>query len=255
VGKIWLWPNLLSLDAPLVALLWQVLFIRCFHSEASAIPSVLLVLAVWLIYVADRVLDGWAGRGSMPRHQFYRRHRRALVPLWIAVMAAASALSWTRLNPDLLHRGLALIGLVGTYFAAVHLSPHLPWPKEAAVAVIFALGTSLASWNDIHHAGDIAAIGLFSVLCWINCMAIDQWESRRGTGIPVGVVAGAVGAGALALVWLHRPVIGNVEMASALAFLCLDRARHWLSTDALRVLADAALLTPLMVLPFTGIRA
>jgi len=37
---------------------------------------------------------------------------------------------------------------------------------------------------------------------------------------------------------------GGAEMASALAFLLLDRGRRRFSADALRVLADAALLSP-----------
>jgi hypothetical protein len=30
VKRVWLWPNLLSLDAPVVALLWHILFARSF---------------------------------------------------------------------------------------------------------------------------------------------------------------------------------------------------------------------------------
>ena len=86
--RIWLWPNLLSLDAPLVALLWQILFIRCFHAanpaSSSILTSALLVSVVWLIYAADRALDAWRGSGLRPRHEFYRRHWRALLPIWIA---------------------------------------------------------------------------------------------------------------------------------------------------------------------------
>ena len=72
-SRPWLWPNLLSLDAPIVALLWQLLFIRCFHGSLGVLPAVLLAIAVWLIYVADRMLDAWRGLTKQPRHEFYRR--------------------------------------------------------------------------------------------------------------------------------------------------------------------------------------
>ena len=64
MDQLWLWPNLLSLDAPIVALLWQILFARCFHARVETLPSVLLVLAVWLIYAADRTLDSWTRIGA-----------------------------------------------------------------------------------------------------------------------------------------------------------------------------------------------
>ena len=48
-SRPWLWPNLLSLDAPVVALLWQLLFVRCFHGSLGTLPAALLAVAVWLI--------------------------------------------------------------------------------------------------------------------------------------------------------------------------------------------------------------
>jgi hypothetical protein len=59
-------------------------------------------------------------------------------------------------------------------------------------------------------------------------------------------------AAAFLLLYEHRPVLGGAEMASALAFLLLDRARFRFSADALRVLADAALLSPVFFLPLAG---
>ena len=262
-----MWPNLLSLDAPLVAVLWQALFVRCFHATGDALPAVLLVLAVWLIYAADRALDAWAGTGRRPRHEFYRRHWRAVLPVWTAVLAIAGWLAWTRLAPPLFQRGLLLLAGVMMYFAAVHFSPEgfrRAWPKEAAVAILFALGASLAALSRIRSTGDAVSILLFSCLCWINCVAIEQWEQRdpfgsrapllsRLCGWPIGAAAACVALAALLLPLLHRPVLGEAETASALAFVLLDRARRHFSADTLRVLADAALLSPVFFLPVAGV--
>src|SRR5579864_3623593 len=101
-SRPWLWPNLLSLDAPIVALLWQILFTRCFRAPLNPVASALLAFAVWLIYVADRTLDvqGAACEPLTSRHLFYRLHWRALAPLWIAVLAVSGWLALTHLSED-----------------------------------------------------------------------------------------------------------------------------------------------------------
>jgi len=260
--KIWLWPNLLSLDAPFVAVLWQVLFVRCFHVASDAVTSVLLVTSVWLIYAADRALDAWRGERSSPRHRFYHAHWRTLLPVWMAVLSASAWLALTELPPALLRRGSGLMAVVLIYFALVHgvgrRAPAL-WSKEASVGLVFALGASLAAWTNVRTIADAAAIVLFFVLCWINCAAIQKWESSDFSGTGLGAMHGnssAVSFGAVgvalvagALLCMDRPILGGAELASACAFVWLDRARRRLSPDALRVLADVALLSPMVFLP------
>lgn len=251
MDRIWLWPNLLSLDAPLVALLWQILFARCFHARVDPLPSLLLVLAVWLIYAADRTLDAWTGSAARPRHEFYRRHWRALLPLWIAVLAAGFALAWIRLTPKLFLSGLALGGAVLLYFVLLHLG-IFQRTKEAAVAALFAVGATMSAWPNIRSAADVEAIILFSCLCWINCVAIEHWEGESKW--PIAAAAGFVAIAAAALLFSSRPILGWAVVASALCFVLLDCERRHFSRDALRVLADVALLSPLFLLPIAGMR-
>jgi hypothetical protein len=247
--RFWLWPNLLSLDAPIVALLWQILFARCFHADVPAVAAALLVLAVWLIYAADRVFDARGG-SKLPRHEFYRRHWRTVLPIWTAAFAFATWLAWTHLPTPLLRRGALIAVAVALYFTVVH-AVRRTWPKELAVAILFALGATVAAWNAIRSAADVEVVVLFSCLCWINCMAIEKWE-RRGFHWPIGIAATVVAAAA-AFTCVDRPVLGGAEIASAIAFIFLDFRRRRISADALRVLADVALLTPVLFLPFAGI--
>jgi hypothetical protein len=258
-ARPWLWPNLLSIDAPIVAVLWQILFARCFHAAVSPLAAVLLVSAVWLIYAADRMLDALREKldrtVGLPRHEFYRRHWPIVTPVWIAVLGVAGWLAWTRLPAEIFERGVALATAVTLYFFAVHRL-RWTWPKELAVGILFALGASLAAWGMVRSAVDAAAIVLFSGLCWINCVAIERWEKEnreRGAAVewPVGAAALCVAVLAV-LVCAHRPVLSAAEAASALAFVALDRGRHRFSRDALRVLADVALLSPLLFLPIAG---
>ena len=293
--KFWLWPNLLSLDAPFVAVLWQILFLRCLRVTADAVPLILLVASVWLIYAADRALDAWRGDCPSPRHRFYRAHWRSLLPVWTAVLAAAAWLALTQLPPILLRRGLFLSAAVVVYLAIVHgwkwrLRPkkgtdhsvpsrtfliacatktvdravcplfrskvaHKVASKEAAVGLLFALGASLAAWTKVRTAADAAAIGAFFVLCWINCAAIQKWEGpvrNASAGWPVRPAALGVALVAVALLVTHRPVLGGAEIASAFAFVLLDGSGRRFSPDAMRVLADVALLSPAVFLPLAG---
>ncbi len=270
---LWLWPNLLSLDAPIVAVLWNVLFFASFRTpgsaqatEAATIAPILLALAVWLIYSADRTLDAWRGQLSQRRHRFYHRHwsRHAywMAGIWTAAGVTGACLAFTALPADILRHGLWLTAVVAAYLLAVHRFPKiLRWAgsKEAAVATVFGLGTSLTIWSRVTGLADLAAVAVFAILCWLNCAAIEDWEAGREIRLPVLLAAaGVAGTAALALRHAH-PLLGLAATASALGLLLLDIAfsvrtpgaasSPW-TNDAKRVLADAVLLTPLLVFPW-----
>src|SRR5690606_18299410 len=80
----WQWPTILSLDAPAVALVWQEEFARVGLVSIAWYHRFLLGLTVWLIYVADRWVEGlWqdAGKIRTPRHRFYVRYRWPIAAL------------------------------------------------------------------------------------------------------------------------------------------------------------------------------
>lgn len=52
-----MWPNLLSLDAPAVALVWQDFLARTFGIPLRMPARLVLGLTVWAIYLGDRLLD------------------------------------------------------------------------------------------------------------------------------------------------------------------------------------------------------
>ena len=166
------------------------------------------------------------------------------------MLATTSWFAWTWLPREIFERGAWLSAAVLVYFASVHcLRPN--WPKEAAVAAIFGLGASLAAWTHLETSYDVLTVVLFACLCWINCAAISEWEQGAGRW-PIGILAACVGLAAIAVLHHHRPVLAGAEAASAVAFVLLDRSRLRLSADALRVLADVALLSPIFFLPLAG---
>jgi hypothetical protein len=249
--RFWLWPNLLSLDAPLVAVLWQTLFLRCLGVPVRWLPALLLFLTVWLIYVADRLLDTRNGLQATPRHRFYMRNFHWALMVWIVALAATAGMVFLGFAHALLLRGVAMLVAVFVYLAAVHWLPARGgWIglKEAAVALLFALGTSLPAWGQIRTAHDGLAVVVFSMLCWLNCIAIEQWENGLAR-LPVAKIAAIIAVTGLVLLHHDRPILAGAESASLFALVLLDGLHHKLSRDALRVLADVALLTPLVFLP------
>ena len=268
-----LWLTVLSLDAPAVAVLWQLLFARSFHVQLAWSVTVLLALVVWLIYVADRLLDALkapAEGAEATRHIFYRRHLWAfLFPLGGGLVLAAW-MSLTQLDAKTFRDGLIILLAVGIYLLAVHLvGPEREWlPKEMLVGVLFALGTCFPVWE--HMSKDAAALVgpylLFTALCWMNCAAIEYEEWRRLRGrrfgqphpwtvwmgrqflfISFGIAAVALGF-ILVEVGSAEWQLSAAELMSALAFALIQYKEESFSIDQFRVLVDIALFTPLFFL-------
>ncbi len=164
-----------------------------------------------------------------------------------------------------------MLAAVTVYLVIVHTAPERLrrlWPKEVAVGVLFTLGTCLATWS---LAGDVVATGLrqtlitpallFAALCSLNCIAIEFWEWRRGektatihpltawVGKRLPWLALAIAASSLVLLPFEppRPVF-MAALLSAGTFAWLSTRSDSLPLDTLRLLADAALLSPVLLL-------
>jgi hypothetical protein len=270
----WIWPALLSLDAPVIAALWLLLFSRSLRIRVPAAETAVLAMAVWLIYVADRILDSFreSEREPLaPRHWFYREYRAAFVAPFCAVLLLAAWLAWTRLEARTLRDGVVLAAAVAAYFGLVHLSGGRAqrwFPKELAVAVLFCAGTCLPIFRRTVHltVSEIAAFAAFVLIAWMNTTLIEyvEWMTLRKGGdeppaaltvsmarysVPIGTAVAALAVAALAgpqfpLLW---PVF-VAEAASALALAALGGSWRRLSSHMLRILADVVLCTPAVIL-------
>ena len=54
----WQWPTVLSLDAPAVALVWQIFFARLLGVPLQTHHHVMLGMVTWVVYAADRWMEG-----------------------------------------------------------------------------------------------------------------------------------------------------------------------------------------------------
>ena len=269
----WLLPNLLSLDAPLVAVVWLCLFARTWGvSYHPAHGYVLLGLGVWVLYVADRLLDATL-HGDSPRcqarHRFHRKHWRMF--LCAAILAAGAALvTVLMLSPMAIFSYLIVEGiLVAVFFAlATFTKPavnDIPYAKNIVAGAAFAFGTGLVAHvylydRGIHDLLFSRELHAFAVLCILNISAIDLWEhaSRNpdpevqatdelSLTLPLALLAGASLFFALqAEQHNSRPFFYAVLTGAALLHV-LNRMRARFSLEALRVLADLALVAPALV--------
>lgn len=270
----WIWPGLLSLDAPIVAVLWLLLFSESLRVRVPATEIAVLAMAVWLIYVADRIMDSFRESESeplAPRHRFYREYRAAFVAPFCGILLLAAWMAWTKFDERTLRGGVALAAIVGAYFGVVHLSGSVAqrwFPKELAVAVLFCAGTCLPVFVRVRTPSipDIAGFIGFVLVAWMNTALIEytEWIALRDGGaeqppaltitlaraiVPLGIAIAALSLIAVALPTFRdvRPVL-LAESGSALALAGLRASWQRISTYVLRISADAVLCTPAVLL-------
>jgi hypothetical protein len=270
--------HLLSLDAPTVAALWSISFARAMGIHLPWHSPLILALGTWLIYVADRLLDGYRPAPSTilrERHRFHARHRTAFLS---AAALASALLIWLivdKMTTAARSEDAVLFLLSLLYMFLVHrpaIKTRSWLPKELAVGLVFAAATAVPAWSrlDSGRATLLPAIALFAAVCWLNCVAIERWENDSGlnpggdadahpttrwtanhlraTALALAAIAGTAGAVALAHFSSTAPLYLSVLSSSAV-FVAIDRNRGRFSTLGLRIWADVALLTPVLVLP------
>ncbi len=250
--------HLLSLDAPCVAALWTIFFARSFGVALPWVVPAALALAVWMLYALDRTADAAAGHEALAeRHHFHHHHRFAFIG---TVLGAVPVLAlMIALLPSALRTAWLLLALpLAIYVAAVHILRLRRLPKEHLVALFFAVATMMpvVASRSVAAVRLIPAMAAFGAICWLNCIAIVRWEHTPASTLDSvtawsaahfrDVIIAVLLAMLPSIPW--QPEIAITCAASALLLLLLENTRP--SAATLRALADAALLTPLVVLPF-----
>lgn len=264
----WLWWNILSLDAPTISVVWAILYTNTKGAGLSLAEAIVLVLSVWIIYVSDRLLDGWTVRNRAmlkERHLFYARHRTAFASLVMFAVASIACVTTKCLSHTEVDAGVMLGVIVVFYMAGIHAFRERIVrfaSKEVAVGILFAAGTTLPLWSG---SGGISrdtwiSLILFALLCSLNCLCIECWEKRpsadawyeiphlvRWANSRINLIATLLSTSALLVLLMpstrgsSSPEFFAVSLGSLL-FLFLDHRRNRFSRSALRVLADAVLL-------------
>ncbi len=271
---LWLYPNLLSLDAPLVAVAWLFIFSKTWRVDYHPWEAyVTLGLTVWGIYVLDRLLDaslfGATAGKLQARHEFHRRYRGPFMAGGCVALLAAAVLVVTYMSLSIytyLFFGLVIVaGFFGLSMLSAQESAEVPHTKNILAGIGFAFGTATMAHVYLPELGIYNMLTsrefiCFALLCILNISAIDLWEyAARSKDLEMSAAAEltlTIPLTLLGVVCLYYAVIDH-EMATRPFFYAiltgaallqiLNRMRGRFSMDALRVLADVALLLPVLV--------
>lgn len=286
------WWHLGSLDAPTVAVVWALAFAWAARVTLPAWVPVLLALVAWPVYIADRLLDARSALLSgklhclRQRHHFHWRHRRVFFPIAVTSACAAGLFVFCYMPVAARERNSILAAAALAYFSGVHSSRRMPprlfklltplFAKESLVALLFTAACALPALSRAAAEAPSqtesrlwplwAAVVFFILLAWLNCHAIECWESRRdpspghshheskafvfdiASKAILLAFAGLILAAVLAGIRPRTAALALTGATSALFLALLDRVRHRLTPVALRSAADLALLTPLALL-------
>jgi len=251
-------------------MIWAILFAYCYGVRLALNEIVILCLTVWIIYVGDRLLDGWRPTGLaalQQRHFFSAEHRSPFICIGVIAAFVDLSLITKTLGSAEMFAGLKLAAIVGIYLLSVHVNPRIArlLPKKLVVGILFAAGTALPVWskNSPFSVDWEFPVGLFALLCSLNCFSIECWEKNgskfidrletkqilRGTA-RVSEAAAGLAVAALALpffdIGAHTAVAIAVSLSASLIF-SLNYFRDRLSLSALRVLVDLVLVVAALV--------
>ncbi len=269
-GRPLLWLNVLCLDAPLVALGWQLLFARVFHLTLRSGETAALFLTAWGIYLVDRFVDSISpapGTRRSVRADFCWRHKRTWAALLLLVLVLDGATIFTSLDRRVLIDG-SFLGVVAVVYLLINHNFSKLWRtvplKEMTVGFLFAAGTLIVL---LPRAGPALACfvvtGLmFGSLCSLNCLSIAAWEreldleqgkdsfATSHLHAEAGIRMSCLFLAAVCLVaaitfraaW---PVPACLALSAAILFIL-----HFISVERNErtALADLVLLTPLLFL-------
>ena len=265
----WLIPNLISLDAPIVALVWAWIFSETWRVQwvdqkvFYVLPSI-----VWMIYILDRFIDNHTSKGERAkfssRHAYHHEHWGKL-KLLLFSLGGFSAAMILMLPKGIFWHVIPIIVLVCVYFFIALFegqgSARSNLFKNTIAGYTFSYGVAMGIYFFRPSVYSIELIWnkemfLFGVLCICNITAIDFWEASRASKereikgyyefmLTVPLFLLVTGSLCLAVVGDNyaRPFYITVMLSAGLLQL-VNRYRSRFSLDALRALDDAALIAP-----------
>lgn len=190
----YVWPLMLSVDAPLVIAAWRIYLDLAILSPGQITRQnvgvwAVIFLAVWIGYLLDRWLDGVYRMKENPtfRHEFYRRFRVPVLWLMGVLTAIMVVIGLTSLTMEQQIAGYILAGVSAVYVGLAYpLRRMLPaeWPRHFVICGLLVASVYYpfnVPWPDTMSF--VAPL----LLLWLyvtNCRTIYASERMRNDGAP-----------------------------------------------------------------------
>ena len=175
--------NHYSMDAPLIAMVWQLVIARCISIDLSLYHYLILGISVWLAYSADRFSEP-----SLPlsrrarRYEIFKHHKTVFILCWSSSLLLVFYCAARYLEAHCILLGLPLFALCLGNFILCRREARFgfasSWTKEFRTACILLLGCLFFPFYET----DLG----FQELSWcwvlpfclflINCLSVSKWE-------------------------------------------------------------------------------
>jgi hypothetical protein len=260
--------NLLGLDAPLIAVMWLLLFAKTWRVDYHPWEAyVALALVVWTIRISVKLLEASMASDESAFAVRYKEPFRIL-----SILTGLSALVLTVLNfPRSVYTYLLLGAiLVVGYFALALFSQQdeneISYARHVMGGLAFAFGTALTAHVYLPNLGIQELLFTreficFAVLCLLSSSALELWarsakpagDREQGSLDELALSLPLTLLGAAALVFAvqndsmsARPFFYGILTGAALLQV-LNRTRGRFRLETLKVLTSVSLLVPGLV--------
>lgn len=235
---IYIWSRVQQLSLDVVWGAWASGFAVAWMWDCTMplIWHIALPLAVWVVYTADHLLDGWrmGEEATTARHRFHVKYR---IPLSIAwALALGSCLTWVMYVAPFELRSLGwqvgglvvlhlgLVGLVGSRNSGLLI-------KELGVAFVYAVGVWGGPWvicNPVFTWGAALLWGAFFLLGLLNLLIFScqefyiDLENKQSSWVQ--------GIGLSRATWVSYILSGVIcSLLLAVIFLSENTNQQWLA--------------------------
>lgn len=143
--SVYRWFNTLSLDVCLGAMAGGIMATQLLETRTGWSYWIILAMAVWLIYTADHLIDGYrtGSRKAHYRHGYHRKNFNQLILISILIIISAAIIAFSFLPENVILFGVILGVLSMIYLALVLVLPKVRmvfFPKELLVALFYTAG-------------------------------------------------------------------------------------------------------------------
>lgn len=176
------WLERLSLDAVIVAVVWGIALSTSAGRTGVFHDMLILGLATWLTYVADRLWEVRPGKDvpETDRHLYYRRQYRKFKSLWLVIFAGTVLYAVAFLPGWKLLWGWGLVMAIVAYLyylTRIYKASVRLLFKRISVPLIFSAGIALMSeaWSSLDSVAGLVVLLSAAVS---NVLIISYQENR-----------------------------------------------------------------------------